>query len=86
MKTPAPSAFTVQINSLMQEHAARCPYAARALALYAAGGACPAYLSARMSFANAFAARAERDRVIFLSAVLIANVAAYAALFLSLRA
>lgn len=87
MKTPAPSAFTVQINSLMRDDAARCPHARAALAAFAAGGeASPAYMAARLSFANAFAARAERDRVIFLSAVLIANVAGYAALFLSLRA
>jgi hypothetical protein len=87
MKTPAPSAFTVQINSLMSEHAARCPHARAALAAFAAGGeSSRAYMSARLSFSHAYAARAERDRVLFLSAVLIANVAAYAALFLSLRA
>jgi hypothetical protein len=86
MKTE-PRPFTVQINSLMTEHAPRCRFAAAALSAYAAGGeASPAYLSARMTFANAFAARAERDRVLFLSAVLVAQVAAFAALFLSLRA
>ncbi len=85
--TKAPCQFTVQINSLMRDDAVRCPHARAALAAFAAGGeASPAYMSARMAFANAFAARAERDRVVFLSAVLIANVAAYAALFLSLRA
>lgn len=84
MKNRTPSPFTVQINSLMTEHAPRCRHAAAALAAYAAGGeASPVYMSARMSFANAYAARAERDQVIFLSAVLIANVAAWIAFFLS---
>jgi hypothetical protein len=71
----------------MKEHAARCPHARAALAAYAAGGeSSRAYMSARLSFSHAYAARAERNRVLFLSAVLIANIAAYAALFLSLRA
>ena len=71
----------------MKEHAPRCRHAAAALAAYAASGeASPVYLAARMSFSNAFAARAERDRVLFLSAVLVANVAAWVAFFLSRRA
>jgi hypothetical protein len=86
MKTPTPSAFTVQINSLMKEHAARCPYAARALALYAAGGTCPAYLSARMSFANAYAARANRDFRRFVATLALMHLATFVALYYALRA
>jgi hypothetical protein len=86
MKTSAPSAFTVQINSLMKEHAARCPYAYRALALYAAFGTCAEYLNARQNFANAYAARANRDYRRFVITLALMQLATFAALYYSLRA
>jgi hypothetical protein len=86
MKNRTPSAFTVQINSLMKEHAARCPHAYRALALYAAFGACAEYLNARQHFANAYAARANRDFRRFVFTLALMQIATFVALYYSLRA
>jgi len=87
MKTPSPSAFTVQINSLMRDEAARCPHARAALAAFAAGGeSSPAYMAARMTFSNAFAARANRDYRRFVFTLAIMQLATFAALYYSLRA
>jgi hypothetical protein len=86
IKPPTPSAFTVQINSLMKDHAARCPYAYRALALYAAFGTCAEYLNARQNFANAYAARANRDFRRFMITLALMQLATFAALYYSLRA
>ena len=79
------STFTKEINALMIQHAPRCPHARAALSAFASGGeSSPAYMSARMSFAQAYAARSETHNNRFLISYAIATLATLAALFLSL--